>query len=124
MNNENAELIMGAFLLLVMFGMPSAFFLFIHYEDRKSKKRLGAAEARAYPMQGKVARFGTTAADEDSVRYTFQLEGDATVYRVDSTYLSKASNGELTSPGDMVTFRVLPGLRSVRDFYNSATARA
>lgn len=124
MSNQTAEFILGASILLLAFGVPGALFLFIHYEDSKRNNRIEAAESRAFPVQGKVSRFGTVKADEDSVEYSFQLEGDSTVYRVDSAYLSKASNGELTSPGDMVTFRVLPGLRSVRDFYNSATAHA
>ena len=112
-----------AFLLLVIVGVPLALLVAHCKSEAARKKLLADGEARAYPVKGKVARFGTATADEYSVEYTFQLEGDSRVYSVDSSNLSKNSPGEMTSVGDMVIFRVLPGLRSVRDFYNANTAR-
>lgn len=125
MSNPTVELVLGVLIILVIFGAPFAMYLLpTQYHDRAWEKRVDAAEAHAYRVTGKVARFGTTSADEDSVEYSFQLEADSTAYRVGSAFMVKGSNGELTSPGDLVTFRVLPGLLSVRDFYNAAAARA
>lgn len=94
------------------------------------KKEFAASEAwrlareTAKSVTGKVARFGTESADEYTVYYAFVLEGDTTVYRTTSGRLSSASHGALTKPGDLVTFKVLPGFRYVEDFYNTSAAKA
>lgn len=91
-------------------------------ETCDANAKLRAAIAAAKPVRGRISRFGTTGADEYSVTYTFTLEGDVTVYHTISDYLSSASHGALTKPGDVVTFNVLPGYRYVRDFYNPAVS--
>ena len=112
---------LGLLLTALVFGIQSR----VAKQTRDANAKLQAAIAAAKPVRGRISRFGTTGADEYSVNFTFTLEGDATVYQTLSDYLSSASHGALTKPGDVVTFNVLPGYAYVRDFYNPAvTARA
>ena len=100
--------------------------IWVHYlilkKDLARRAKYQAALANAKPVHGKISRFGAAGADEYSVDYTFTLEGDSTVYQTSTDYLSRASHGALTRPGDVVTFNVIPGYTYVHDFYNAAMA--
>jgi len=98
-------------------------FAYCANKDAARAAKLNAATAAAKLVRGKISRFGTSGSDEYSVDYTFTLEGDPTVYHTTSDFLSGASHGSMTKPGDVVAFKVLPDYLYVRDFYNSATAR-
>jgi hypothetical protein len=89
-----------------------------------AEREYQVAEANAKPMSGTISRFGTESADDYSTRYVFAIDGDLTVYSTSSRYLSRASHGALTKPGDMAMFRVLPGFADVRDFYNASTSKS
>jgi hypothetical protein len=124
MRSETLELAILGLIVLAGLGTPLAVIISACMADAKREELQKKAVASAYRMEGQVARFGTVSAYEGEVAYTVQLEGNTAVYRVSSDGLSVASYGELTRPGDFVTFQVLPGLSSVRDFYNPAAAKA
>lgn len=109
-------------LAAIVLVFPGSLVMLIALDDRKSKKVVAAAESRAYRVTGEVARFAPAATDEYSVDYSFKLVGDNNVYYLTSGMMPAGEHGELTAPGDVVEFRVFPGLKYVRDFKSVATA--
>lgn len=110
---------LGFLAMLLAIWVPS----YIARKDAARADMLKAALAAAELVRGKISRFGTSGSDEYSVDYMFALEGDPTVYHTRSDFLSGASYGSMTKPGDIVTFKLLEGRKYAREFYNASAAK-